>query len=662
MGVSGGNEKAELNAERRDYMRYLAQVRKRTRRAAEQQRAAMTWRHPEPDALWSIAASRRIWERRSTEDDFGEVRVAVGAQQLAVEIVPPETKPVEDLEPMTAVALRRFVRTHATVPELPIALSVRAFSRVVLRGDREPVIGLARAMMGQLATFHAPDDLIVAVVAAPDRHPDWDWVKWLPHAQHHSRTDAAGLAPAGLRQSRRRRGGARPSELAGRPRYSRGGQAARPPRRTWWSSWTAARYRPSCQLIGVGLLGTTVIDLSGLVPRDAGRWLLCLDVADGTAEVKRGKTSPAAGPPGPAGAAAAEGSPASSPRTGCPGRPSARNRWPAAWSCRTCSGSATRRRWTPRQTWRPRVRPRAAAHPARPRAGRRRGRARPQGVGAGGHGSARSDHRRDRLRQERAAAHHRGRAGDHPLVGGAQLRPGRLQGRRDVRLARRVAAHQRHHHQPVRRAAAGRPDAATRSPGRWCAARSCCARPATTSRRHEYETARRTGAPLAPLPSLLVICDEFSELLAAKPDFIDLFIQIGRIGRSLGVHLLLASQRLEEGKLRGLDTHLSYRIGLRTFSAVESRIVLGVPDAYELPSAPGHGYLKIDTTTMLRFRAAYVSGPYRAPGRERDQRRPARSDGRAVQRRPRAVPVDAGGWRAGAGRVHRYRQAWPCWT
>src|SRR5262249_4685358 len=103
--------------------------------------------------------------------------------------------------------------------------------------------------------------------------------------------------------------------------------------------------------------------------------------------------------------------------------------------------------------------------------------------------------------------------------------------------------------------------------------------------RAEYEKARRNGAPLAPLPSLLVICDEFSELLAAKPDFIDLFIQVGRIGRSIGVHLLLASQRLEEGKLRGLDTHLSYRIGLRTFSAIESRIVLGVPDAYELPQA-----------------------------------------------------------------------------
>jgi len=115
------------------------------------------------------------------------------------------------------------------------------------------------------------------------------------------------------------------------------------------------------------------------------------------------------------------------------------------------------------------------------------------------------------------------------------------------------------------------------------------------------------------VPSLLIICDEFSELLSAKPDFIDMFVQIGRVGRSLGVHLLLASQRLEEGRLRGLDTHLSYRIGLRTNSAMESRVVLNAPDAFELPRAPGHGFLKFGTDPLIRFRAAYVSGLYRRP-------------------------------------------------
>ncbi|MEC9051459.1 MAG: type VII secretion protein EccCa, partial [Actinomycetota bacterium] len=125
----------------------------------------------------------------------------------------------------------------------------------------------------------------------------------------------------------------------------------------------------------------------------------------------------------------------------------------------------------------------------------------------------------------------------------------------------------------------------------------------------DYEKARAAGEDLAPLPSLFVVVDEFSEMLSAKPEFIDLFVAIGRLGRSLGIHLLLASQRLEEGRLRGLESHLSYRVGLRTFSAQESRAVLGVPDAYELPAVPGLGYLKPDPTTMQRFKAAYVSGP-----------------------------------------------------
>lgn len=129
----------------------------------------------------------------------------------------------------------------------------------------------------------------------------------------------------------------------------------------------------------------------------------------------------------------------------------------------------------------------------------------------------------------------------------------------------------------------------------------------------EYERARASGAALTPLPALFIVVDEFSELLSQKPDFAELFVAIGRLGRSLHIHLLLASQRLEEGKLRGLDSHLSYRIGLKTFSAHESRSVLGVPDAYHLPSDPGSAYLKCDSAQIQRFKAGYVSGPYVPP-------------------------------------------------
>ncbi|MEV0425437.1 type VII secretion protein EccCa [Micromonospora sp. NPDC050495] len=611
---NGGNDKAELNAQRRDYMRYLAQMRKRTRRAAEQQRAAMTWRHPEPDALWSIAASRRLWERRITEDDFGEVRIALGPQRLAVEIVPPETKPVEDLEPMSAIALRRFVRAHTSVPELPTALSLRAFSRVALRGDRAAVLDLARAAVGQLVTFHAPDDLIVAVVAAPDRQPAWDWVKWLPHAQHPGRTDAAGarrmvfasLAEAEVALS---------NELGGRPRFA---PEAKP--------LTTAPHvvvlldggevSPTCALMGAGLLGATVIDLSGTVPRDAGRWLLCLDVGDGTGlDLVRGTTTSRLGRPDRLSAAAAEGLARQIAPFRLSQQQGATAEEPLARSMELPDllGVGDAATVDTQQTWRPR------GHRDRLRI--------PLGVGPDG----------NVVELDFKESAHEG-MGPHGLVIGA-TGSGKSELLRTVVGALAVTHSSEElnfvlvdfkggatfasldalpHTSAVitnlsdelplvdrmRDALAGemnRRQEVLRAAGNYVS-------------RYDYEKARAAGEPLEPMPSLLIICDEFSELLAAKPDFIDLFVMIGRLGRSLGVHLLLASQRLEEGKLRGLDTHLSYRIGLRTFSAVESRIVLGVPDAYELPNAPGHGYLKTDTSTMLRFRAAYVSGPYRAPG------------------------------------------------
>src|SRR3954452_9495466 len=129
----------------------------------------------------------------------------------------------------------------------------------------------------------------------------------------------------------------------------------------------------------------------------------------------------------------------------------------------------------------------------------------------------------------------------------------------------------------------------------------------------EYEDARSQGLTMPPLPALFIVVDEVSELLRQHPEFAELFVAIGRQGRSLGMHLLLASQRLDEGRLRGLESHLSYRICLKTFSASESRAVLGVPDAYHLPSSPGAAYLKTASGELVRFHTAYVSAAHKAP-------------------------------------------------
>ncbi|MGX7672130.1 type VII secretion protein EccCa [Plantactinospora sp. DSM 117369] len=608
MGGGHGNSRAEVDAQRRDYLRYLTQARRKARNAAAQQRTALLWRHPAPSALWSVCASRRMWERRSTDDDFAEIRVATGTQKLSVTIKPPDTRPVEDLEPLTAIALRRFVRAQSVVPDLPLAIQLRSFSRLVLRGDRDPVLGLARALLCQLATFHSPDDVRIAVVIAPERRPDWDWVKWLPHAQDDRVTDGAGAtrlvfeSAAALEEAFR-------DEFTVRPRHS---PDARP-------LTTAAHLLvvldggevpATSQLHGAGVLGSTVLDLSGMVPRDAGRWLLCLDVTPDTLSADRGDRSMTLGVPDRLSVEQATGL--------------ARQLAPHRLSQHVETEEATARvtelpellgfgdagAVDPARSWRPR--------PDRDRLRI------PLGIGADGsvveldfkeaaqdgmgpHGliiGATGSGKSELLRTivVSLAVTHSSEELNLVLV---DFKGGATFASLDVlphtsavitNLADELSMVDR-----MEDAVAGelvRRQELLRAAGNYVS-------------RYEYEKARRAGEPLAPLPSLLIICDEFSELLAAKPDFIDLFVTIGRLGRSLGVHLLLASQRLEEGRLRGLDTHLSYRIGLRTFSAMESRVVLGVPDAYELPNAPGHGYLKAGTLTMLRFRAAYVSGPYR---------------------------------------------------
>jgi S-DNA-T family DNA segregation ATPase FtsK/SpoIIIE len=139
----------------------------------------------------------------------------------------------------------------------------------------------------------------------------------------------------------------------------------------------------------------------------------------------------------------------------------------------------------------------------------------------------------------------------------------------------------------------------------------------------DYERAQSQDIAMPSLPTLFIVVDEFSELLSQQPDFAEMFVAIGRLGRSLGMHLLLASQRLDEGRLRGLETHLSYRICLKTFSASESRAVLGVPDAYHLPSSPGAAYLKTVSGELVRFQTAFVSAPYERPSLSRRLDAPA---------------------------------------
>lgn len=126
----------------------------------------------------------------------------------------------------------------------------------------------------------------------------------------------------------------------------------------------------------------------------------------------------------------------------------------------------------------------------------------------------------------------------------------------------------------------------------------------------QYQRKWRNDPRMEPMPYLIIIVDEFAQLIANYEDFLGLFTKFGQVGRSLGMHMMLATQRVDEGRIRTLEGHLRYRIALRTFKAEESSAVIGTHDAYYLPPSPGSGYFKVDEDIYTSFKTALISLPY----------------------------------------------------
>jgi len=611
MGRSSGDKRRRLDGDRRDYQRYLGQVRRRVRRAAEQQRAAALWHHPAPSSLWCIALGTRLWERRPIDGDYLSVRVARGPQRLGVTLITPETKPIEDLEPISAGSLRRFVRTHSSVADLPVAIAFSAFARVAFTGAKKDLRGLVRAIVAQLTTFHSPDDVMVAVCAGPQEQDAWEWVKWLPHGLAAETFDAVGQARM-ISDDLLALEAMFGDTLTSRPRFGIAGGGDGP---HVIVVIDGGRVPPEAQLATGLVQGVTVLDLNSVLGTDYNAGVLQLRVEGGSVSMERQDRT---GTTQITRLGAADSLSITEMETlvraMAPLRMSTASAEPTDALTVDLSLPDLLRLGDPYQidanvTWRARApRDRLRVPIGVGVSGQpvdidikesAQGGMGPHGLVIGATGSGKSELLRTLVLG--LALTHSSQSLNFVLVdfkGGATFAS--LDALPHTSAVITNLADELILVDRMKDALAGelnRRQEMLRDAGNYSSLK-------------DYERAREQGAPLEPMPSLFVVVDEFSELLSAKPDFIDLFVMIGRLGRSLGVHLLLASQRLEEGKLRGLDTHLSYRVGLRTFSAMESRVVLGVPDAYELPSAPGNGYLKEGTEPLQRFKAAYVSGAY----------------------------------------------------
>jgi S-DNA-T family DNA segregation ATPase FtsK/SpoIIIE len=608
LGRSNSERQRKIRAERRDYLRYLAQLRQRARTAADEQRAAVSWDHPAPSALWSVASGSRLWERRASHEDFARIRIGLGGQRAALEFLPPTTKPIEDLEPLAAVSLRRFSQAHSTVSGIPIAVGLRSFTSVEFDGDIDETIALLRAIVAQLATFHAPEELRVAVLTTAAGRHRWDWLKWLPHNAHPSVVDVTG--PLRLFASDHDE----LMELLGTEVTGRGARAkdVLPSASSPFVVVIAhlARVPESSPLLGDGLCNVVLLDVTGMLP--GGSDVLRLTTKDGTVRFPIDEGT------GSAAVDRLSGSEALAlARRLAPSRTSGTvelvdRPLESDFELTALLGIKDVHTLDARSQWRARTaqRLRLAVPIGVTENGEvveldlkesAQGGMGPHGLLIGATGSGKSELLRTLVLA--LATTHSSEILNFVLVdfkGGATF----------------IGMEQLPHTSAVITNLADELPLVDRmqdSLNGEMVRRQEHLRQSGYPSLFEYEKARLAGEQLAPMPSLLLVVDEFSELLASKPEFMDLFVSVGRLGRSLGVHLLLASQRLDEGRIHRVEGHLSYRIALRTFSSIESRSVIGAASAYELPSEPGNGYLKIDQTNLVRFKAAYVSGPCPPP-------------------------------------------------
>lgn len=577
----------DVDETRRTYLRHLQALREKALANAQAQRAHYLHCHPHPEMLWQLVASRRLWERASGDTDVLDIRIGLGTTPLCTPVVVADSGATEDLDPVCAVSVRHTVRAIAQVPHMPVVVALPAFPYISFQGP--DAADTVRAVLANIAFHHGPDTVgISALVDTPaqgmsrrsvDHAGDWEWLKWLPHTKNPSEAVHHIVLVDDRAYSVEEREAVM-AQILGDTSFS-------------------------C-VISVGAREGSVLAQRA---EEEGLALYCdhtlnVHTAHGNEEIGVADRL-----------SIAQVTLLARRMHGCI-RPQERSSDTGPHKAHTGDLLAMLGLKGPEQLLA------ESMWPTRTPQDRLKV---PVGLSNAGH----------ILHLDLKEAAHGG-MGPHGLCVGATGA-----GKSEFLRTLVVSLVATHSPDEVNLVLVDFKGGATflgleKLPHTSAVITNLSEESVLVERMHyaisgemnrrqellrtagnfanvgEYTAARAQRPELPALPALIIIVDEFSELLGQHPDFADLFVAVGRLGRSLHVHLLLASQRLEEGRLRGLDSHLSYRIGLKTFSAAESRQVLGVPDAYHLPAQPGVGFLRADTTeagALTPFRAAYVSGP-----------------------------------------------------
>ncbi|MGV9454703.1 FtsK/SpoIIIE domain-containing protein [Streptomyces sp. NPDC003635] len=129
----------------------------------------------------------------------------------------------------------------------------------------------------------------------------------------------------------------------------------------------------------------------------------------------------------------------------------------------------------------------------------------------------------------------------------------------------------------------------------------------------DYQDLVRRDPSHKPVPRLLIVIDEFASMVRDLPDFVTGLVNIAQRGRSLGIHLLLATQRPSGVVSPEIRANTNLRIALRVTDGGESTDVIDSPEAGHISkSTPGRAYVRLGHASLVPFQSGRVGG--RRPG------------------------------------------------
>lgn len=166
------------------YSNYIQEQQSRIELIADKQRTIVTKANPEPQECFHTVMELRtnLWERMVSDSDFMELRIGMGYEDLCVEVMSrAEANGVRMEDDELLDLAEGIIESTRIVDNVPARVDFKKYATVGVFGQRKRALNLVRNMLVEASTLHAPSELKLVCIVDQNERREWQAIKWLPH-------------------------------------------------------------------------------------------------------------------------------------------------------------------------------------------------------------------------------------------------------------------------------------------------------------------------------------------------------------------------------------------------------------------------------------------------------------------------------------------------